>query len=262
MNRFVYYSVISFFVVTGIMSAVPSSLCAAEKSDSLPDTLTVFDIQTANSRDIPGTWEHILPRANRAYTNYSIEERSGQRYLRAMSSGTGSWLEMDMKDLDPEVYPILEWEWMVNQFPVTTWEMNKKNDDFAIRIEFVYDIKGSRWNILNMMRKGLITSFFKNYPPELIISYVWSLNVPAGKPYQSPSAKNTMIVPIESDVAMQGRWVRERQNVLNDYTAFKTKKAKHVLKKIRIRADSESVPTVSESGLTYMRLLKAQETSE
>lgn len=239
-----------------VLKAASSNAIADE---AYPDTLTIIDIASHDAFDIPKGWNHVQPRANRAFTNYSIEERSSKKYLRALSSGTASWLEYDIGGLDPAIYQVMEWEWLVNQFPETKWEMNKNNDDFAIRIELVYDLKGSKWNIINLARKGFITSLFRKYPPALVVSYVWSLNVPAGKSYISPTSKNTVVIPIESDVAMLGRWVREQRRINEDYRSFTDKKARLVLKKIRILADSESTPTISESGLTYIRFIKSSE---
>ncbi len=234
--------------------------CAAPAQEA--DTLTIIDITANPSAGIPDDWRHVLPSKQRAYTNFSVEERQGESWLRAMSSGTSSWLEKNVHELDTSLYPLMEWRWMVNQFPETGWEMNRKNDDFAIRIELVYDLRGSRWNILNMIRKGLITAFFKGYPPELVVSYVWSHNVPADKPYASPSTKGTMIIPVESDVAMQGLWVAESRNIHDDLVSFMGDKTKLVLKSVRIVADTESVPTVSESGLKYIRFIRAEQSND
>lgn len=241
-----------FQIAASLFLALSSSALAQEA-----DTLTIIDIPANMSTDIPDDWRHILPAKQRAYTNFSVEKGQEEAWLRAMSSGTSSWLEKDADELDTSLYPVMEWRWMVNQFPGTGWEMSRKNDDFAIRIELVYDLRGSRWNLLNMVRKGLITSLFKGYPPELVVSYVWSHNVPADRPYESPSAKRTMIIPVESDVAMQGLWVAESRNIHNDLVSFKGDNTKLVLKSVRIAADTESVPTVSESGLKYIRFIRS-----
>jgi len=235
---------------------------AAQAYPAEPDTLKIFCPPGDGSTGIPSQWKHVLPKKNRASTNYSIERLNGEPYLRAVSSATDSWLELDVGDIDVSEYRIMEWMWMVNQFPETEWEMSKENDDFAIRIELLYDYKGGKKNILNIVRKGLLKSVFMGYPPELIVDYVWSLNVPPEKAYWSPSAKNTMVVPIESDVAMQGRWVRERRNIRDDLVSFNGEKTTLVLKRIRIRSDTESVPSIAESGLKYIYLIPETAGSE
>ena len=220
-----------------------------------PDTLRILDIVESASEDPLELWEHILPKKHRYYTNYSLENIGEGLYLRALSSGTGSWLELDTGDLNVSKYHRMEWLWRVDQFPETEWEMHRSDDDFAIRIELVYDYKGGKINIFNLIRKGLITAFFRRWPPELIVSYVWSLNVPHEKPYQSPNSKRMMIVPVESDVALQGRWINESKNIMKDLNAFKGERSGLTLKKIRIRSDTDDVPTIAESGLKYIYLI-------
>ena len=83
--------------------------------------------------------------------------------------------------------------------------------------------------------------------------------MPAGKPYQSPRSKRMMIVPVESDVALQGRWVHERRNIREDLHSFKGKKSLLALKKIRIRSDTDDVPTIAESGIRYIYLVSVKD---
>ncbi len=224
---------------------------------SRPATISIMDpglLERAAPGGVPAGWEHIKPGDDFALTNYSVEQGVDGDYLRLLSSGTRSWLEYDLDDVDPKDYPVMEWTWLVNQFPETGWEMDEKNDDFAIRIELVYDFRGGL-NILNIIRKGLINVIFRGYPPELIVSYVWSLNVPVDDPYRSPSSKHTFILPIESDVAMQGRWVHETRNIRDDLASFFENDTRGlVLKKIRLRSDTENASTIAESGLKLLRL--------
>lgn len=247
----------NFFLITGVLVILFSqNLSGAEQ-----DTLWVIDASRSSQEEILSRWKHILPKKHRAYTNYSVEIDSKGPYLRALSSSTSSWLELEMGNIDITQYNTMAWMWMVNEFPKTTWEMNPPDDDFAIRIELVYDFKGGKKNILNIIRKGIITTIFKRYPPELIVSYVWSLNVPAEKPYQSPHSNRMMILPIESDVVMQGRWIHETRNIKEDLYTFKGEKNPLYLKKIRICSDTENKPTVAESGIKYIYLLAEKETN-
>jgi len=225
-----------------------------------PDTLSILDTVNYSLGELPEPWKHILPPKHYAYTNFSIVRSINGNYLHAISSGTASRLELDVNDIDISSYPFMEWSWKVDEFPETEWEMNKSDDDFAVRIELIYDYKGGKKNILNIIRKGLLTSIFKRYPPELIISYVWSDNVPFDKPYQSPESKRMIIIPIESDIGLVGRWLQERRNIKADLDKFKNGK-NLVLKKIRIRSDTDNTGTVAESGIKKIYLMadKAEE---
>ncbi len=213
-----------------------------------PDTLVVFDAGRYSIDAQPEGWTHILPVGDHAYTNYTVTRNADGAQLRIVSGGTGSWLECDLGEVDVSRFDTLSWVWQVNELPDTRWENDRKNDDFAIRIELVYDFRG-RWFPLNFMRKGLITALFRGYPPEQVISYVWSRNVPPLVPYDSPSSSRTVIIPIESDTALAGRWVSETRDIHEDFKRFVPDPDRCVLKKVRIRSDTDNTGSVAQAAL-------------
>ncbi|GAI93536.1 unnamed protein product, partial [marine sediment metagenome] len=177
-----------------------------------PDTLKIFNAAEEELGIPPEEWKNTLPQNQLVYTNYSIERSIDGQYLRTISNSSASWLELNMEENDVSNYKIMAWEWKVDRFPEVGFEKNEEYDDFGLRIELVYDFKGSSKNVLNIIRKGLIRTIFKRYPPELIVSYVWSINVPSNIPYVSPSSNRTMILPIESNDIIKSRWMKERRN--------------------------------------------------
>ena len=221
---------------------------------SEPDTLKIIDLTNGPLGAPPEEWEHILPNNHRIYTNYSVERSIDGPFLLARSNSTGSWLELNIENIDITHYITMEWRWKVDKFPDVGWEQEPSFDDFALRIELVYDFKGSYKNILNILRKGLFTSIFKRYPPELIISYVWSINVPSYKPYASPHSSRTMVIPIESNNIIKNRWIKEKRNIKKDLDLLSEGK-KLVLKKIRICSDTDNSSSIAESGLKYIYLI-------
>lgn len=224
------------------------------------DTLRVFNAATAALGEPDEGWIHVLPKNHRAFTNYEVVRSVGGNYLRAISSSTGSWLEYDLGQIDITDYPVMEWVWMVTTLPETQWEENQDWDDFAIRVELVFDFKGGK-SPFNILRKGLIDALFRGYPPELVISYVWSVNVPVDELYRSPSNKYTVVIPIESQFSGTGKWLTERRDILADLNSLQTSKknAPLYLKKIRIRADTIDSSTFAESGIKSIMLLGSGE---
>ncbi len=229
---------------------VPFTLGASE-----PDTLVVFDATEENPGELPVDWEHILPKDQFIYTTYNIERSIDGNYLRARSAASGSYLEMDLGEIDISDYRYLSWQWKVDRFPEVEWEQDEESDDFAIRIELVYDFKGSAKNPLNIMRKGVVISLFKWYPPQRIISYVWSVNVPSQESFESRSEFHTSIIPIESSNIIKSRWLRERIDLWNDLNIRESGK-NLTLKKIRIRVDTDNTGSMSESGLKFIHLIR------
>jgi len=223
----------------------------------LPDTLLVTDLSRDAVDELPKGWEQILPPKQHSLTGYTVEYTGTGPYIHTVSNSTGSWIEKKMNDIDVKNYPIMEWEWMVNSFPQVEWERDTKNDDFAIRVELVFDFKGGK-NPLNLIRKGLFTSLFRHYPPELVISYVWSEHVPVEEGYASPTTDRMIVIPIESDATAVRRWMHEKRDIRVDLKKYKPEE-NLVLKKIRIRTDTENSGTTADSGVRNIRLISGKQ---
>ena len=220
-----------------------------------PDTLVVLDAARETPGEPPSGWENILPESQRSYTDFTVERSDGGAWLRIRSTAAGSLLERDLRAVDIRTLPVLEWEWNVDRFPSVEWEQDPDSDDFALRIELVYDYPGAWYNPLNILRKGFISSVFRGHPPVRIVSYVWAVNVPAGQAYVSPENRRITIVPVESGRGLAGNWLRERVVLSNDLEKAEPGN-KLVLTRIRLRADTDDTGSTVESGLRYVRLVR------
>ena len=223
-----------------------------------PDTLVVFNADRGTPGTLPEGWKHILPEDQYAYTTYNIERSIDGNYLRARSAAASSWLERDVGQIDIRDWRILTWEWKVDRFPDVQWERNPGFDDFAFRIELVCDFKGTWINPLNIIRKGLITTIFRGYPPQRTLSYVWSVNVPSLVPYDGPSGYHFTVLPVESTSILTGRWLRERIDISQDLAELEPGRTL-MLKKIRLRVDTDDTGSMAESGLKYLYLIKEKD---
>jgi len=241
---------ISYAALAFVLTVVPAAIA------SEPDTLAVANVSRDTIDQTPSGWENALSKHQKAYTNYTVRYDDSGPYIHAAANSAGSWIERDIELLGADRYPILEWEWKVDRFPEVEWERNPNQDDFAIRLELVYDYRGGKWNVLNLVRKGLITSFFRGAPPVLTISYVWSREVPVDDHYQSPESSRITVIPIESGAGLTGKWLREQRILRADLNRHLAGERNVVLKKIRIRCDTESSGTTAESGIRNIRLIR------
>ncbi len=224
-----------------------------------PDTLSFIDISRDTVDETPREWNNAYSGKQRLLSNYTVRYDADGPYIHAASNSAGSWIERDAGEIDIDRFPFLEWEWRVNRFPDVEWERNRDQDDFAIRLEMAYDYKGGKWHILNILRKGLITALLRGNPPMTIVSYVWSVEVPVEESYISPESNRLTIIPIESGIHTAGRWMRERRDIRADLEHILPDEQNLVLKKIRIRCNTENSGSTAESGIRYIRLISAGE---
>ncbi len=237
--------------------ALSAVFCMIRGIHAEPILQSLFAVPDTMSMSLPDGWIQELPKKQKAYTNYIITQDSGGHYLSIRSYGTGSWIEKDLGEVDVYKTQVMEWSWMVIRLPELEWEDDRAQDDFAIRIELIYDYRGSVFNIMNIIRKGFITSLLRGNPPILIISYVWARKVPAGKPYVSPSDRRTIVIPIESGTNIRGIWIDESRNILDDLMHY-TKDKRIVLKKIRVRSDTDNSLSSAEGGLKKIELRSSE----
>ena len=197
-------------LMLAVIQPATSALCAR---DAQPDTILVSDISRDTTGKTPSGWENVLAKKQRLYTEYTVEYDNRGPYVRAVSRSAGSWIERPLGGIDISRHAFLEWDWMVSSFPKVEWERNKDEDDFAIRVELVFDYRGNGLNPIYLMRKGLITYLFRQNPPALVLSYVWAAEVPVDKDYQSPESHTTRIIPLESGIYTVRRWLSERREI-------------------------------------------------
>jgi hypothetical protein len=222
-----------------------------------PDSLLVTDISRDTVDQAPRGWTQDMPKKQKVFTSYMVEYTEKGPYVRATSNSSGSWMDKDMGDLDVRKYPVMVWDWMVNTFPEVEWEKKRDQDDFALRVELLYDYPGGGRSLWNIIRKGFITSLFRGNPPMLTVSYVWSVGVPTGEEYRSPSAEKTVVVPVESGNTLVRRWVHQERNIRDDLKRMAPEEKNLVLKKIRIRCDTENSHSKAEGGVRNIVLIPA-----
>ncbi len=246
----------TLFLTLAIIQPATTASCAREAQ---PDTIEVTDISRDTTGKTPSGWENVLGKKQRLYTEYTVEYDNKGPYVRAVSRSAGSWIERPLRGIDIRHFAWLEWDWMVSSFPKVEWERNKDEDDFAIRVELVFDYKGNAFNPIYLMRKGLITYLFRNNPPALVLSYVWAAEVPVDKDYLSPESHTTRVIPLESGVYTVRRWLTERRDIAADLRRAMPGDTNLALKAIRIRCDTDNSGSSAESGVRNIRFIASPE---
>jgi hypothetical protein len=129
-------------------------------------------------------------------TEYLIVEEDGQNILQARSNGTASGL-VYQTEYSPQEYPILSWQWKVDNIISQGDSRTKSGDDYAARIYVVFP----HW-------------FF---PKTKTINYIWANQLAKGSFQPSPYTSNATMVAVESGPARTGQWIHVRRNLFEDY---------------------------------------------
>ena len=129
-----------------------------------------------------------------AHNVYSVQEEGKKEFIHADSKGSRVQIGYEKKWTLKE-FPILQWKWRAVLFPTGTDEREKNKNDSVLGLYVV----------------------FGHFPFIKAIKYIWSDTLPVGASFNSPYAKNTKIIVIQSGRTLMGTWIQERRDVLFDF---------------------------------------------
>jgi Protein of unknown function (DUF3047) len=180
-----------------LAAAYRPALAAGGRVEIVPvETWTHHRLHT---HGVPEGWRtYDTPGGNPAY-DFTIVEDEGRRALLLRSQGDHSTITRKVQ-VNLKATPILEWQWKLTQFPERADLRGRQTSDAAPHLFVVWP-----------RRPALLRS--------RLIGYVWDASLPAGTVQQSQKTGTVSFVIVRSGPADVGRWVSERRNVFQDFTA-------------------------------------------
>jgi hypothetical protein len=165
---------------------------------------------------LPEFWQPLEFKEVDVHTVYTHIMESGSGVLQAESRGGGSGLVRRV-EIDPEVYPLISWQWKIRNSIEKADLTCKKGDDAPARIYITFAYDSSQVSWWEVVKFKTIKLFYGEYPPIGALMYVWASHVPEGTVLDSPYTSRARIIVLESGGGKKGKWVSERRNIRADY---------------------------------------------
>jgi hypothetical protein len=172
--------------------------------------------------DPPPGWEPLVFKKIDQHTRYELVSDEGTVVVRAVSAAAASGLIRKIQ-IDPMLYPIVEWRWKVSNILQKGDVTKKEGDDYPARIyiTFVYD--PSKLSFGNRVKYKAAKLFYGEYPPTGAINYIWGSNAEIDRIVPNPYTDRVMMIAVESGAEKINQWGTQRRNLLEDYrNAFQT----------------------------------------
>jgi len=194
-------------------------LLLAAAATPLPDVLRVgaFSMEPV-TQDTPDGWERLaFQKGDFRETSYDLVKANvgadSSVVVRAQSDRSASGL-VTRRRVDPEQFPVLEWQWRVENVLPDGNARAKDGDDFAARIYVTFDHDlGLGGRVKNTALKALGYDDI----PNRAISYVWANRVDVGTVLPNAYTDRVMMMALQSGTTRCGTWVTERRNIVADY---------------------------------------------
>lgn len=166
---------------------------------------SINNIEVLSLPDISG-WKKQAFSGDTAYILAKVD--NDRHALKAISHGSASGLIRKV-DVDLRKTPYINWSWKVDFVLNDIDETKKTGDDYAARVYV-------------LMSSGLF--FWQTRA----LSYVWSSEQPQGSHWPNAFSTKAMMIAVESGEELQGKWVNEKRNVLEDIKHFLGSDVTHI----------------------------------
>lgn len=149
-------------------------------------------------------------------TEYDLVNEDGMQVVRAVSRKSASGLVKRL-DVEPAMYPQLQWQWKVENTLAEGDLFSKGGDDFAARVSvsFAYDVRklplGERLKYRALRMLG-----HKNIPLRTI-SYVWANKAHVGTEASNAHTNWVKMIVVQSGDERINSWQLESRDVYEDY---------------------------------------------
>lgn len=180
-----------------------------------PSALHVGHFSAATPSDsLPADWSPIQFGDPGAPTTYDLVQVDSTVVVRARSENAASAL-ITRQRVDLGTHPVIEWRWHVGAAVEDGDITKKETDDAAARLYVTFDYEGL--GFFDRVKLMLLRNLGYDDLPTRALNYVWANRRSPGEMRPSPYTDQIMMMPVRSDSARVGEWVRERRNVRADY---------------------------------------------
>lgn len=166
--------------------------------------------------DFPEGWKPLTFEKIENHTEYSLVENSEHVVVKAVSNQSSSGLTREIL-IDPKEYPVVEWNWKVENVLKNGDVTSKEGDDYPARIYITFEYDSSRVGFFEKAKFELIKLVYGQYPPIGAINYIWESQSPIGTLVPNPYTDRVQMIVIQSGSQKLNQWVTEERNVYEDY---------------------------------------------
>ena len=178
----------------------------------------VFDRFSAETEasGIPKGWEDLKFKKIPNHTQYMVLHEGDNYFIKAVSKNSSSGI-LKKVQLNPEDYPILKWQWKVDNILQKADAKRKDGDDYPARIYVAFRYDPNNAGVWEKAKYGAVKRLYGQYPPKGALNYIWDNHLPVGTSLDNAYTDRAKMIVVESGKEKVGQWVSEERNIYEDY---------------------------------------------
>ncbi len=207
-------AIFSLFALTLIL---PGATHLPVVSAESPDQLVVGNFSLATpGGPFPQGWKPLIFEKIKEHTEYDLVQDGQQVVVKAKSQQSSSGLTREIM-IDPQEYPVIQWQWKVENILQKGDVAQKSGDDYPARLYITFQYDSSKVGFFEKAKFETIRLLYGQYPPIGAINYIWESKSPIGTMVPNPYTDRVYMYVTESGSAKLNQWVTEERNIYEDY---------------------------------------------
>ena len=212
-----------------------------------PDQLFVGNFSDATpGGPFPQGWKPLIFEKIREHTQYDLVKDGEQVVVKAVSHQSSSGLTKEIA-IDPKEYPVIEWQWKIENILQKGDVSEKSGDDYPARLYITFQYDSSKVGFFEKAKFETMRLLYGQYPPIGAINYIWESKSPIGTMVPNPYTERVYMFVTQSGSAKLHQWVTEKHNVYEDYKKAFGKNPPHI-SGVAIMTDTDNT---KETAVAY-----------
>ncbi len=195
-------------------------------------------------------WEEMtFPKIER-HSTYYIDGKENILVVKSDNSASGI---IHKAKIDIYKYPEAEWMWKIEEIIKNGNALEKKGDDYSIRIYILFKYDKTKSKLGERLKYGTAKLLYGQYPPHSALNYIWSNKNHSQKYIENSYTDKAVMIPLNSGNEDAGKWIKNTVNIYNDYkNAFKKEPPQYAY--IAVMGDSDDTGEKSTAYIDYIRI--------
>ncbi len=164
---------------------------------------------------LPQGWKPLTFKNIPKWTTYELVKHGEHVVVKAISDASASGLTKEVK-INPKEFPIVRWQWKVDNLLKTSDVSRKDGDDYPARLYITFEYDPDKVSVGKKLKYKAGRILFGDIPIGAI-NYVWERKAPVGAVIDNAYTDFVKMVVVESGPQKLGVWTDELRNIYEDY---------------------------------------------
>lgn len=165
---------------------------------------------------LPNGWKVWTLSRFKKSTEYKLVDTEGRTAVKANAAASASGLVHKL-DLDPQMYPLLSWQWKVDNLIKTADNTTKQFEDSPVRVVVSFAGDMNTLSLDDRMFFDNVRLITRQQMPYATLMYIWKNRAPRDRVLPNLHTSRIKMIVAESGREKVGVWQDITRNVYEDY---------------------------------------------